>query len=87
MCSHCRRTFGAGNSWELTAGSRKIGQEILRMPIGQLTEQHWTQETAADLRRFLIQQIETNSERRLHTAPLLAAAVPAPPPSVPGPQN
>lgn len=73
LCGHCRGALGAGGSWELSAGSRRIGQEILRMPIGQLTERTWTHETAADLRRFLIQQIETHLDRRLIVAPLLAA--------------
>ena len=72
-CGHCRGALGSGGSWELSAGSRRIGQEILRMPIGHLSERAWTHETAADLRRFLIQQIESHLERRLVTAPLLAA--------------
>ena len=47
---------------------------MFRSPIGQLEERSWTQSTAADLRRFLIQQIESHIERRLVTAPVLEAA-------------
>ena len=33
----------------------------------------WSQATAADLRGFLVQQIEAHAERRLYTAPMFAA--------------
>ena len=72
-CGHCRGALGAGNSWDLSAESRSTSQEMLRMPIAQLTERNWTQHTAADLRRFLVQQIESHAERRLVTVPLIAA--------------
>jgi DNA repair protein RecO (recombination protein O) len=71
ICSHCRRTSGAANSWELSRESREIAGQILRRPVAQLGETNWTQSTAADLRRFLVQQIEAHGERRLITAPML----------------
>jgi DNA repair protein RecO (recombination protein O) len=71
ICSHCRRTLGAGNSWELSAESRRVAAEMLRKPVAQLSPVVWTQSTAADLRRFLVQQIEAHVERRLLTAPML----------------
>jgi DNA repair protein RecO (recombination protein O) len=71
ICGHCRRTSGAGNSWELSRESREIAGQILRQPVAQLGEIDWTQSTAADLRRFLVQQIESHGERRLITAPML----------------
>jgi DNA repair protein RecO (recombination protein O) len=71
MCGHCRRNLGAANSWELSGESRALAGEILRMPIAQLSKTGWGQSTAADLRRFLVQQIEAHVERRLVTAPLL----------------
>jgi DNA repair protein RecO (recombination protein O) len=71
ICGHCRRTLGAGNSWELSRESRAIAAEILRLPVGQLTAVGWTREKAADLRRFLVQQIEAHAERRLVTVPML----------------
>jgi len=71
ICGHCRRTSGAGNSWELSRESREIAGQILRQHVAQLGETNWTQSTAADLRRFLVQQIESHGERRLITAPML----------------
>ena len=44
---------------------------MLRQPVAQLGEPDWTQATAADLRRFLVQQMESHAERRLMTAPML----------------
>jgi len=72
MCSHCRRTAGA-SSWELSAGSRSLAAEMLRKPIGALPPMEWSQATAADLRGFLVQQIEAHAERKLHTAHMFAA--------------
>jgi hypothetical protein len=42
-------------------------------PIAQLAAQPWTKDTGADLRRFLVREMETLLERRLVTAPLLEA--------------
>lgn len=64
-CGDCRRALGGG-SYELTAGSRAVAEEILRRPIGQVEAV-----PAPDLRRFLVQQIESHVERRLITAPML----------------
>ncbi len=71
ICGHCRRTPDAGSSWELSAESRAAAAEMLRRPPAELSGAEWGQGTAADLRRFLIQQIEAHAERRLVTAPLL----------------
>ena len=71
ICSHCRSALGAGNSWELSRESREIAGQILRRPVAQLGVTDWTQSTAADLRRFLVQQIESHGERRLITVPML----------------
>jgi DNA repair protein RecO (recombination protein O) len=38
-----------------------------------LTQRDWNQQTAADLRRFLVRQIEEHVERKLVTVPLLEA--------------
>lgn len=69
LCEHCRN-MAVGGNWELGAESRSIAAEMLRMPVAQLSQAHWDQDTAADLRRFLVQQIESHVERRLITAPL-----------------
>ncbi len=71
MCAHCRRTLGAGNSWELSAESRVTAAEMLRRPVAELSKTEWDQSTSADLRRFLVQQMEAHAERRLITAPML----------------
>jgi DNA repair protein RecO (recombination protein O) len=58
---------------ELRVGneSRAIAAEMLRTPIAQMSGRDWTRQTAADLRRFLIREIEEHIERRLVTVPLL----------------
>jgi DNA repair protein RecO (recombination protein O) len=71
MCSHCRRSSGAG-SWELSVESRALAGEMLRKPVGGLPPMQWSQATAADLRGFLVQQIEAHAERRLYTAQMFA---------------
>jgi DNA repair protein RecO (recombination protein O) len=71
ICGHCRGTLGAGGSWELSRESREVAGQILRRPVAQVGQANWTQSTAADLRRFLVQQMETHAERRLVTVPML----------------
>lgn len=55
----------------VSAESRAIAEEMMRTPIAALTERQWSGETAVDLRRFLIRQIEEHIERRLVTAQAL----------------
>ncbi len=71
LCGHCRRAMAVGSSWELSAESRNTAAEMLRRPVAQLSKTDWAQATAADLRRFLVQQIESHVERKLVTARLL----------------
>jgi DNA repair protein RecO (recombination protein O) len=71
MCNHCRRSAGA-SSWDLSAASRALAAEMLRKPVAGLPAMEWSQETAADLRMFLVQQIEAHAERRLYTAQMFA---------------
>ena len=92
VCGHCRAALSIGNTWELTIPSRSLAAEMLHTPIAQLSQTHWTCETAADLRRFLFQQIESHAEHRLATTKLLleggsgeAAAVPQSPAPDPRP--
>ncbi|HCC59294.1 MAG TPA: DNA repair protein RecO, partial [Solibacterales bacterium] len=73
-CQHCRRALDLRNTWELGTASRGLARNIVTTPIAELSPVPWTQATAADLRRFLVQQLETHIERRLITAPLLEAA-------------
>ena len=44
---------------------------MLLNPIASLPAAAWSQSRAADLRRFLAQQIESHTERRLVTAAML----------------
>jgi DNA repair protein RecO (recombination protein O) len=74
FCPHCRREMGLGSSRELSAASRALAGRMLKEPVANFTDMAWVRETAADLRRFLTQQIETQIERRLITAPTLEAA-------------
>jgi len=78
FCQHCRREMGMGGGSELSAGSRALAGRMLKEPVANLAVladgEAWARETAADLRRFLVQQIETQIERRLITAPALEAA-------------
>jgi DNA repair protein RecO (recombination protein O) len=73
FCLECRRAgaFGPGGSWELSVDSRNTAAEMLRKPVSQVAPAGWSQSTSADLRRFLVQQIEEHIERRLVTASML----------------
>lgn len=73
VCAHCRHAMGLGGAWEMTAESRRIVNEMLRKPVAEIMEPAWRQETGADLRRFLVQQIEEHVERKLLTVPVLEA--------------
>jgi DNA repair protein RecO (recombination protein O) len=72
LCAECRRTAGAG-SYELSVESRAMAEEMLRKPVAQIGQTGWARETCADLRRFLVQQIERHIERKLLTPPVLEA--------------
>jgi DNA repair protein RecO (recombination protein O) len=72
LCGACRRTTGAG-SWELSLDSRMIAEQMLHKPVAHIDPPAWQRETCADLRRFLVQQIEHHIERKLLTPPVLEA--------------
>ena len=72
LCNECRRTAGTG-SYELSVESRGLAAEMLRKPLAQIGQTGWARETCADLRRFLVQQIERHIERKLVTPPVLEA--------------
>ena len=46
---------------------------MLRMHIAGLPARNWNKDTALDLRRFLIRQMEEHVERRFRTPALLEA--------------
>jgi DNA repair protein RecO (recombination protein O) len=70
MCGGCR----APGSEQMSFESRAIAREMLKNPVGQLSGGEWQRQTAADLRRFLVQRMEEAIERRLITAPVLEAS-------------
>ena len=55
----------------LSEASRQIAATMLRTHITELPPRTWTKDTAIDLRRLLIRQMEEHVERRFHTPPLL----------------
>jgi len=57
----------------LSAASRELASIMLRTHISELPPIHWKKDTALDLRRFLIRQMEEHVERRFHTPALLEA--------------
>jgi DNA repair protein RecO (recombination protein O) len=67
VCPECRGALDLRNAWELSRESRGLAEEILKTPIGGLGGRVWGPATGADLRRFLVQQIEAHIERRLIT--------------------
>ncbi|MCC7155055.1 MAG: DNA repair protein RecO [Bryobacterales bacterium] len=57
----------------VSPSSRELAAEMASNAVGRLSTREWTKDTAADLRRFLVRQIEQHTERRLATAPMLEA--------------
>ncbi|HZS54569.1 MAG TPA: DNA repair protein RecO [Bryobacteraceae bacterium] len=55
----------------LSESSRQLAALMLRMHIAELPVRSWNKDTALDLRRFLIRQMEEHVERRFHTPLLL----------------
>lgn len=53
--------------------SLALARELASQPIGSVRPGPWDKVASADLRRFLIREIELHAERRLFTAPLLEA--------------
>lgn len=74
FCDHCRKIHSLQNSWELTPASRAIAGQMLRKAISEICKDAWLVDTAADLRRFLFQQIESHIERKLITLTALEVA-------------
>jgi DNA repair protein RecO (recombination protein O) len=56
---------------DLSNASRQLAAAMLRTHIAELPARVWNKDTALDLRRFLIRQMEEHVERRFHTPILL----------------
>lgn len=65
------RLSGFLGAMKLAPESQEILEEMLRSPLSDLTVRAWSKETARDLRRGLIREIETHVEKKLLTAPIL----------------
>jgi DNA repair protein RecO (recombination protein O) len=52
---------------KISTESRELAQHMLRSHISALPPRSWNKQTALDLRRFLIRQMEEHVERRFHT--------------------
>jgi DNA repair protein RecO (recombination protein O) len=55
----------------LSESSRQLAALMLRMHISELPARPWNKDTALDLRRFLIREMEEHVERRFNTPLLL----------------
>ena len=58
-------------SSELSAESRSLATQMFRMPVESFSTEGWSQQQAADLRRYLVQIIERHIEKKLVTAVML----------------
>ncbi|MBV9085465.1 MAG: DNA repair protein RecO [Acidobacteriaceae bacterium] len=57
----------------LSVSSRELAGAMLRNHVAELPAAAWNKDTALDLRRFLIRQMEEHVERRFRTPALLEA--------------
>ena len=67
------RLSGILPEMKISQESASIAMEMLTTPVAELAPREWTKSTAADLRRFLVRQMEDHIERKLITAPALEA--------------
>jgi DNA repair protein RecO (recombination protein O) len=58
----------------VSAASLDLAEEMLHNPVAQVAPGEFPRETARDLRRFLVRQMENHIERKLKTASILEAA-------------
>jgi len=56
---------------KISADSRELAAQMLRSHIAELPARVWNKDTALDLRRFLIRQMEEHVERRFLTPAIL----------------
>ena len=74
LCDECRRGLDMRNAWELDAEARFLAKEMLRTPVAAVRENGWPDTAAATLRKFLVQRIESQIERKLVTFAALEGA-------------
>ncbi|MEX2263511.1 MAG: DNA repair protein RecO [Bryobacteraceae bacterium] len=73
VCASCRGPLDLRDAWELCLASRKMAGEMLQKPPALAAAAMRGPQEGADLRRFLVQQIESHVERKLVTAPMMEA--------------
>ncbi|MDE3149918.1 MAG: DNA repair protein RecO C-terminal domain-containing protein, partial [Acidobacteriota bacterium] len=61
-----------GVSSVLSADSWNLAQRMLRAPVSAFAGEPWPRRRAQDLRRFTLQALERQLERKLRTAEALA---------------
>lgn len=71
MCADDKRLASS----ELTSESRSLAAQMFRSPIGALSETPWPKAQAADLRKFLVQILQRQLEKKLVTAGMLEKAL------------
>jgi DNA repair protein RecO (recombination protein O) len=57
----------------ISGDSREVASQILRLPVAEVAPGAWDRHKAADLRRFLVRQMEAHIEKKLVTVPTLEA--------------
>ncbi len=67
MCPEHKRLASS----EMTAESRQMSREMFRSPVESFAGAPWPKQRGADLRRFLVQRLETHIDRKLVTASML----------------
>jgi len=61
-----------GNASRLAPESWRLAQRMLRAPVAAFAAEPWSRRTAQDLRRFTLQALERQIEKKLRTAEALA---------------
>jgi DNA repair protein RecO (recombination protein O) len=61
-----------GGYSQLSPDSHALALRVFRSPISALAEEPWSRNRAVDLRRFALQSLERNMERKLTTVTVLA---------------
>jgi DNA repair protein RecO (recombination protein O) len=67
MCPEDKRLASS----ELSVESRKIAAEMFRSPIEKVSAEPWQKQCGADLRKFLMQVVERQIEKKLMTVTML----------------
>ena len=70
MCPDDKRLASS----ELSAESRALAGQMFRAPVDAFAEMPWPKSQGADLRKFLVQILERNIEKKLVTAGMLEKA-------------